>query len=93
MVTEEEEEEHFVLTLDSSLFIQGSESAFFTELSHESSRLFIVLYFLIIRLSTTQNMMDCRGSQRDQTKEEGGGHFSPCHWSDDATGGHLSHRH
>lgn len=51
-----------ILTRDSSLLDQGVESAFFAEPpSQESSRLFIVLYFLIIRLSTTQNMMDYRG--------------------------------
>ncbi len=55
------------LTRDSSLFVHGSDSAFFAESSQQqsSSRPFIVLYFLIVRLSTTQNMMDCRGSQRD----------------------------
>lgn len=55
-----------VLTLDSSLpLVQGRESPFLTESpSQEWSRPLAVLYFLIIRLSTTQNMMDCRGQQR-----------------------------
>lgn len=52
------------LTLDSSLSTHGRDSGFFTKLSDESSRLFIVLYFLIIKLSTTQNMIDYRGRQR-----------------------------
>lgn len=53
------------LTRDSSVPLdQGSESAFLAEPpSQESSRPFMVLYFLIIRLSTTQNMMDYRGDQ------------------------------
>lgn len=42
------------LTCDSSAF------PFSAALSQESSRHFISLYFLIIKLSTTQNMMDYR---------------------------------
>lgn len=47
-----------VLTRDSSSTGQGEASPFTGVTSHESSRLFAVFNFLMVRLSTTQNMTD-----------------------------------
>lgn len=57
-------------------------------MSQESSKLVIILYFLIIRLSTTQNMMDY-GRRRRGGRGEGTGVRS----ADDPTSGDRSCTH